>query len=119
MSTPELKKQQGELAIQVEKATVTLTNKKTQLDESKEKASQFESLFSEGVVSKKELEQAKFGIDEEEDQFMESKRRLTDLQSQLNSVNTRLKSLTRSAQSKSKLNNGKNSVAPSATTKLN
>jgi capsule polysaccharide export protein KpsE/RkpR len=100
MSVAELKSQKEQLTKLVEQANKKVQDRKSDLDSVKDRATQFESLYTEGVVSKKELETATSGISGAQESATYAANDLSQLQLQLTQVNTRLARLASKSTSK-------------------
>jgi hypothetical protein len=98
----------GELATKLEHIRKQISNAKlqekdseVQLAESKDKASRFDSLFSEGVVSRKELESAKKEVTDMERSNEDAKSNVADLEIQEQAIVRQLNLRKRSSKSSS------------------
>lgn len=74
-----------------ERANKKLTLTKSQSDEKKKRAQSFQTLYSEGVVSRRELESAQHETATLEDEVTEQEQRVADLDIKLNRINAKLK----------------------------
>jgi hypothetical protein len=86
----ELKQKLTHLKVQILNAQDCLNENNVQLNEAKEKSQRFSSLYTEGVVSRKELEAAEKAVSHREHLSAEAKGNLEDLQMQEKAVFRRL-----------------------------
>ena len=89
----ELKQKLANLRKETINAQLALEEANTEVAEAKDKAERFVSLYSEGVVSRKELEVAKKQVSEKERLSQEKKGKVEDLKAQENAILRRLASL--------------------------
>lgn len=78
---------------ELERAQKKLTLAKHQAGEKKKRAVSFETLYSEGVVSRRELEAAQHEALTTDDDLSEQEHRVDDLKAKLTRIEARLKSL--------------------------
>lgn len=83
-----------------ERANKKLTLTKSQSDEKKKRAQSFQTLYSEGVVSRRELESAQHETATLEDEVTEQEQRVADLDIKLNRINAKLKTFPASTRKK-------------------
>lgn len=74
-----------------ERASKKLEQTKKQSEEKKKRAHSFETLYSEGVVSRRELESAQHEASSMDDDVSEQEQRVTDLDIKLKRINSKLK----------------------------
>lgn len=86
----ELKEKLIRVQKQIVHAQTQVEEKNAQLAEAKDKADRFSSLYTEGVVSHKELDAAKKNVGEEESSAQEAQGKLADLQVQERAILRRL-----------------------------
>ena len=124
MSLSAMKERHKQLNTQLLDAQQELKSRQGDAEEVKSKAKQFEALYSEGVISKHELEVAQKDANEVDSRIGRAKMRVEDLQSNINRLNDRLKDQERrvakvrkkTSTTKSKLAKSKN-IAPKAADK--
>jgi hypothetical protein len=107
----ELKQKLANLRKETINAQLALEETNTEMAEAKDKAERFVSLYSEGVVSRKELEVAKKQVSEKERSSQEKKGKVEDLKAQENAILRRLASLKKTYKGKQSLNKKKISNA--------
>jgi hypothetical protein len=93
LNEEELKQKLANLQKETINAQLALEETNTEMAEAKDKAERFVSLYSEGVVSRKELEVAKKQVSEKERSSQEKKGEVEDLKAQENAILRRLASL--------------------------
>ena len=91
MSLDAMKDRQKQLNIQLVDAQAELKSRESDATETKTKAKQFDMLYSEGVISKRELEMAQKDAGEVDARISRSKIRVEDLQANLTRLSERLK----------------------------
>jgi hypothetical protein len=91
MSLSAMKERQKELNTQLLDAQEELKSRQRDATELKGKATQFENLYTEGVISKHELEVSKKEASEIDARISRAKMRVEDLQSNIKRLNDRLK----------------------------
>jgi hypothetical protein len=101
LNEEELKEKLSRIRIEITDAEANLADNKLEITESKNKAERFVSLYSEGVVSRKELELAQKNIVQTERLAQEAKGNLEDLKAQENAILRRLNNLKKSNKVKS------------------
>jgi hypothetical protein len=92
MSIAGMKDKQKELTAQLADAQADLKEKQNDSDQVKQKATQFDQLYQEGVISKRELESARKDAQDTDNKINRAKLRVTSLQTALDSLNARLQS---------------------------
>ncbi len=90
MSLDAMKDKQKELTSQLNDAQQELKQRQEDADATKGKAKQFEALYTEGVISKRELEVAQKDATEVDRKIDQAKMRIRTLQSLLKNLNTRM-----------------------------
>jgi hypothetical protein len=101
LNEEELKEKLSRMPTDIKAAEANLADCNFEVTESKNKAERFTSLYSEGVVSRKELEVAEKNILQTERVSQEAKGKLEDLKAQENAILRRLNILKRSNKVKS------------------
>ncbi len=86
----ELKQRLAQIQKQIFNAQKNVEENTIQLTEAKDKAEHFDSLYTEGVVSRKELEAAKKSVSDKESSKLEAQGKLADLQIQEKAILRRL-----------------------------
>jgi hypothetical protein len=92
MSIAGMKDKQKELTAQLADAQAELKEKQNDSDQVKQKATQFDQLYQEGVISKRELESAQKDAQDTDSKINRAKLRVTSLQTALDNLNARLQS---------------------------
>lgn len=92
MSTADLKKRQKDLESELADSQKELKDKEDSHDSVKEKATQFQELYKEGVISRRELETAQKEADTFDPAINRLKRHAEDLQLTLGQIKNKLKS---------------------------
>jgi len=96
MLSPEsLKARQKQLTAQLKNAQDQAKDRQSRLGDKGDRAKQFESLYQEGVISRRELETAQDDIKQAHNDFNDAKARVDDLQTALGRVNDKLKALSK------------------------
>ena len=93
MSAADLQRVRTRLQQSLDQLTKKATERNTTIAEAKTRVEQFEQLYTEGVVSKKDLKVAHKELDEATDTDADIDQRLADVKSDLARVDKRLKTL--------------------------
>lgn len=112
MSLTAMKERQKQLNVQLLDAKEELKTRQADAEEVKGKASQFENLYTEGVISKHELEVTKREAGEVDAKISRAKMRVDDLQSNIGRLTDHIKNQEqRVARVKKNSTNAKNKIA--------
>jgi hypothetical protein len=95
MSKDDLNQKLKEIQLNLDDANSQLKDKQAEIADTKDKAKRFVSLFEEGVVSKRELEAAQKEASEADKEIERVKLKVTSLESQKKSVQSRLSDLSK------------------------
>lgn len=93
LNAEELKQKLVHLQKQIEDSKLSIEENNKQVIDAQDKAQRFISLYSEGVVSRKELETAKKNILEQQKSLQDEKNKLEDLKAQESAILRRLNNL--------------------------
>ena len=93
MSEADLKHHRDELAVHLAKASREAAEQETAHKERGERAVLFDSLYKEGVVSRRELENAQRDVRQGEEDLTDARLKVTDLELELKRTDARLKEL--------------------------
>ncbi len=107
LNEEELKQKLANLQKEIINAQQGLKENTTEVTEAKDKAERFVSLYSEGVVSHKELDMAKKQVSEKERLCQETEGKVQDLKAQENAILRRLASLKKNGKGKQHSNKKK------------
>lgn len=102
MSVEDLKELQIKTLRDLSKAKSDLTNQADLLDEKQKRAQSFDSLYAEGVVSKRELQNCKKEASDAESSYEQSKQLVQELEKKSSRIDERLKTLSKKSSAASK-----------------